>query len=257
MLLSQIPGYTAAVARAAAQEETLRRRAFLPHTTALCGVPVRAFTPRHFLILDELASPFLTGAIAGPEHVAQFFWVVSPAFLLPSPEVSLRAVDAARTAYIAGVEKEVRGKVRRVGGIATRVRFGPALREIDAYLDAALFDRPSGGKDSTARPDVSFAAALVDEIASNYGWPDEVLDARGQPVWNAGILDKPLARLCQYRRRIWKRDAARLGHDLTLPNRLSDAAARDFLARPSVAARVARSLARQNRGSKPRKGGNP
>jgi len=239
MLLSKIPGYTAAVARAAAQEETLRRRAFLPHTTALCGVPVRAFTPRHFLILDELASPFLTGTTAGPEHVAQFFWIVSPAFLLPSPEVPMREVKTARSAFI--------------GRIATRVRFGPALREIDAYLDAALFDRPSGG-DSTARPDVSFAAALVDEIASNYGWPDEVLDARGQPVWNAGILDKPLARLCQYRRRIWKRDAARLGHDLTLPNRLSDRVAQDFLARPATQRRIARALARQNRGTKPRKG---
>jgi hypothetical protein len=151
----------------------------------------------------------------------------------------MREVKTARSAFI--------------GRIATRVRFGPALREIDAYLDAALFDRPSGG-DSTARPDVSFAAALVDEIASNYGWPDEVLDARGQPVWNAGILDKPLARLCQYRRRIWRRDAARLGHDLTLPNRLSDRVAQDFLNRPATQRRIARALARQNRGTKPRKG---
>ena len=239
MLLSKIPGYTAAVARAAAQEETLRRRAFLPHTTALCGVPVRAFTPRHFLILDELASPFLSGQTIGPVDVAQFFWITSPSFLLPSPEISLRLVKTARSEFISG--------------IANRVRFGQALREIDAYLDAALFDRPSAGGDSTARPDVSFAAALIDEIASNYGWPDEVLDNRGQPVWNAGILDKPLARLCQYRRRIWRRDAARLGQDLSLPNRLSDAAARNFLARPSVQTRVAKSLARQNRGSKPPK----
>ena len=205
MLLSKIPGLTKAVAKAAAIEDTIRRRAFLPHVTTLCGLAVRPFTPRHFLFLDEARSPFLSGHIPGPEHVGIFLWLVSTDFVLPSPQIPLSNVRQRRHAF-----------TQRIG----RIPFIKALTEIGAYLDEALLDRPGGGGGDD--PIASFAAVLVDDIAAAYGWQDEILDADGQPVHGAGILDKPIARLCQYRRLIWRRDCP----SMPVTNRLCDTARR-------------------------------
>lgn len=211
MLLKNIPGYKKAVDAAVRQEQTLRRRAFLPHVSAIGKLPVRAFTPRHFLILDELESPFLSGTNPGPEHLAQFLWVVSPEFLIPSPETPLREVQKARAAFVARI---------------ARLKFDATLKSINTYIDDALFDRSSGGDDDD-RPLACWVAGIINDVAGAYGWPDEILDARGQPIFGAGIMDKPFARLCQYRRMIWLSKYP----DINLPNRLSDAAGRRAIRR--------------------------
>lgn len=212
MLLDQIPGLQRAVRKAVALEESVRRQAFLPCVHRICGVDVRPFTPRHFMILDEAVSPFLghPGSISA-EHVAQLLWVVSPQFLTPTLPVTLREVRAARLAFAARIRK---------------VRYEAARRQLRDYLDHAFLDAPRGGGDDE-RPLASTPAFLVDRFASAYHWPVEQLDARGQPIPGAGILDKPFAQLFQLSRLI----SLRTDPHFVAVNPLSDRVERECVRR--------------------------
>lgn len=209
VVLDKIPGLKAAVRRAARIEDGVRRRSFFTAAARLAGVPVLPFTPRHYLFLDEARSPFLLGGKKDAGHIAQFLWIVSPDFLMPTHRLSLAEVRAARRAF-----------VRKIAG----VRYGRALQAIYGYLDEALFDAPAGGDDdgTRERPIASLGASLIDEFAGRYGytWPPQVLDDRGQPIHGAGILDMPFALLLQLRRLA----TVRLDPDAHVGNPLSDKA---------------------------------
>lgn len=164
MDLDQIPGLAKAVARAEAQAEARRDFSFTTATVLLAGVECRQLTARHLLILFAARTPFLYGGFREPEHVAQFLWIVSPEF----------STDAkTRKAFIERAKK---------------IKYLPAIKAIERYLEEALADFPkASAKKDTGSVLASFVGYLVHLIAKTYGWDDEA------------ILDKPVARLCQYR----------------------------------------------------------
>lgn len=208
MLLDQIPGLKRARETAIAREESLRRRAFMPCALRLCGIDVHPFTPRHFLILDEAANPLIGGAgTVMAEHVAQFLWIVSTAFVFPTRQLSLREVKQRRGAFAA--------RLRRVPYLRAR-------RQIKAYLDEAWFDAPPGDGSHEA-PIASTAAFLIDRFAASYHWPAETLDVQGQPVHGGGTLDWPFAQLFQLNRLI----SVRTDRDYHPANPLSDRVERE------------------------------
>lgn len=189
MLLDKIPGYKEAIAQAAAEEEALRDLAFLEADLDICEVPVRQLTPRHLLLLFAARSPFLCGGVCAPEHIAQFLWIVSPAFV-PDGD--------ARQAFLAV--------------IGSRVEYEPARIAIEAYVAQALMDRPgvSGAKSIAI---TSFVAVLVHIFASAYGWT------------RREILDTPLAALYQLRRLIERERNPKA----IFFNRLTDKAQREIV----------------------------
>ncbi|MES2568566.1 MAG: hypothetical protein V4710_00755, partial [Verrucomicrobiota bacterium] len=143
----------------------------------IAGVTVRQITIRDLLILLHSRSPFLTGAEVQPEDVAVILHLLSPGFD-PSPEARAKTMET-----------------------IADVPFVRARDQLHALIDATFSDRPAtSGPDRAAI--VSFAASMVHPIAAAYGWPDEVLDAKGKPIQGAGILDKPIARIYQYFRLI-------------------------------------------------------
>jgi hypothetical protein len=167
-----IPG----LARAKRVEETLRVTPFLPIGEEINGIRVRQLTARHLGILIEARSPFFLNTRPDREDILIFLWVVSHAY---RPDGMGRAESN-----------------RIVAAAPHGARFA---RAIERYIKRALFDKPPasiGGVVISA----SYLAGMVHKIAFAYGWPDEVLDSEGLPVPNAGILDKPIARLFQYRK---------------------------------------------------------
>lgn len=206
MELDKIPGLKRAVAKAARIEDATRRRAFLSSATRIAGVPVLPLTARHFILLDEARSPLVFGGQKSVGHVGQFLWIVSRDFLMPTHQVPLRQVRAAMRTFTQGI---------------AGLRYGRALKAIGAYLDDALFDAPKRISGYAERPIASLGASLVHEFGRAYSWKPEILDARGQPIHGAGILDMPFAWLLQLRRLI------RQEHDPEgdVGNPLSDAAA--------------------------------
>jgi len=205
MLLDKIPGLKRAEARAKQKEEEIRRRAFLPCCLQICGINVRALTPRHYILLDEMRSPFFHGGDALPEDVAAFLWVVSTEFLHPANEIPSKELKAARSAFI-----------HRIG---PKVKFAKAVKEIRAYVSDALFDAPAAGDDSSPQY-ASFAAHLVERF---HPLPDGQFDSRGQPIPGAGTLDIPFAQIFQ---RLRVKDA-KANPDYTPPNPLSDKVVRE------------------------------
>jgi hypothetical protein len=187
MRLDQIPGR----AKAIAQETAMRERAFLPLCHAICGVRVVPLTLRHLTLLHAVASPLLICGGAGDlAACAQYLWFVSTENLLPSLQVSEREVRAARNAWALRIWPRLTRRGRKLGSL---------LKAIAAHVQDAMFDIPSGGGSSDA-PVTHFCAAVIDEFASAYSWPIQVLDARGQPVHAGGILDIPFSQLVQIRR---------------------------------------------------------
>ncbi len=184
MELAKIPGYNEAIADAAAEEMRLRDRAFLDLPEQICGIQVRPLTPRLCGILFSIKNPLLCGGKWNPvsesEQILMFLWVVSPRFS--------RSDDAARIAFIAEH--------------SLQLKLPDALNETYAFLDRMLFDAPPGARQKNAVVNTSWIASLNHRIAEKYGWQDEVLDAHGEPVIGAGIMDKPLPRLFQYLREI-------------------------------------------------------
>ncbi len=163
------------ISRAERLEDYWRDFAFLGlndeiRTAGRHTVEVRQLTLRMFVQLCAVRSPFLVGGHVGPEHVAQILWRLSPAY-------DARATDPeARKKFVATI---------------LHLPFELSVRAIKRYLDRMLIDKPpqSTAKNGT-RPDTSFAASAIHQLASEYGWSDE------------SILDLPIPRLFQYMRKI-------------------------------------------------------
>lgn len=165
---NEIPGY----AKAIAKEQTVRDLAFLDAPLPLCGIRVRQFTPRHWILLQRCGCPFLVGGPVTRDDVFMFLWFVSPEYCL----------DLAKRDEFLRVLCEV-GKDCH------------PIKEIEAYLDDAFQDMPggAGAREGMVKSYMASVTVLVDAIAAEYGWDDDA------------ILEKPLARLFQYMRRIAQR----------------------------------------------------
>src|SRR5216117_1625394 len=163
------------IARAERLEDYWRDFAFLGLTdevrvTGRRTVEVRQLTLRMFNQLCAVRSPFLVGGRAGPQHMAQILWRLSPRYddRLTDPE--------ARKKFVATIAD---------------LPFRSASRAITRFLDRMLIDKPPQiGKSNGTRPDTSFAANAIHQLANEYGWSDET------------ILDLPMPRLFQYMREI-------------------------------------------------------
>lgn len=155
-------------AAAVNSEQVNRDLAFLPECLPICGVPICHITARHFLLLAGCRNRFIAGGQLRAEDVAMFLWFMSPRYSTTPGE---------REAFVAEY-------VRPLDFVA-------ACREIVAYLGRAFQDSnpaDGGGKEFT-----SPVAGIIDLLAAEYGWDDDA------------ILDKPLARIFQYFRRIQMR----------------------------------------------------
>jgi len=146
-----IPGFREAVEK----ENRERDVPWLGLTEFIAGVEVLPFTPRHYLILTAIGSPFLLGGAPTAVEVIQFLWIVSPGFI---PGRSMCA-------------RWHRWKfVRR----NRKLDWASAVKAIDDYLDGA-FENAIGGSVS-AKSYFSSLAGIVDCMASEYGWTeDEIL----------------------------------------------------------------------------------
>lgn len=164
--LNAIPGYREAVER----ENNVRDNAFLGIAEKICGIEVFSMTPRHFLILDGIGSPFVTGGSILPEEVVRFLWIMSPRFRI------VRSFHdwIARWRFAASCRK---------------LNWETSIKAIFAYLEETFMDRPGANSASNSvGSNWSWLAAMVDAIARNYHWSEET------------ILNTPLKRLFQYRK---------------------------------------------------------
>jgi len=142
-------------------------------------IEVRQLTLRMFIQLCAVRSPFLVGGNVGPEHVAQILWRLSP-------DYDRRASTDARKEFVASISD---------------LPFRTSVRSITRFLDRMLIDRPPGSsKSNCQKPDTSFAASMVHQLAISYGWSDDA------------ILDLPMPRLFQYLRKIHRSNDPELAY---------------------------------------------
>jgi hypothetical protein len=185
VFLSEIPGYRRCAERAEKLEDARRDYAWLnlDYELNIAGAQprgegspatgrkliVRPLSLRMFTQLCAVRSPFLMGGSIRAEHVAQILWRISPSYSPTDKE--------SRLAFLASI---------------AHLPFSGTVRAINRYLDLMLFDRPatSPARGKGHGPDTSFAASIVHEMASAYGWSSET------------TMDVPLPQLFQLLRKI-------------------------------------------------------
>lgn len=134
------------------EQQAARESAYIECPETLCGVEVLPFQVKHLVILDLLGSPFIDGGNPDPGDVAQFLWIVSPAF-----------------------EWNNRKKRDRFTKRLRRVPFAEAVTEILKYVADAFEDAPGRKEDDGRPPVVGWPAHLVHLFASEYGWTEQVV----------------------------------------------------------------------------------
>lgn len=153
---------------AAARAQFNRNAAFAPVNERICGIEVLPLTVWHVTALDAINSPFVSGSQTAPtpEQIAAFIWLVHPHY---SPRSRFRRWRVLR-------------RVAHLGYLE-------AVNAVVGYVNEAFSDRPAGreaaGRKSTTSY-FSMAAAIIDELASEYGWPE------------SAVLHLPLKRAFQY-----------------------------------------------------------
>lgn len=175
-----IPG----LAKAERDFQALQIEGFLGVEAPIAGVEVRPFTPRMFLELDFAGNELLAGVRdPDPIHVEQFLWRISAGFSREGGDLSNRA-SPRRTV---------------VAALACHP-YIETVEQIHEYVKLSWASEPmpfnrSDGKKRRRRPRSAgtWISAIVDAIASQYGWPEDV------------ILDCPFRRLFQYLNRILER----------------------------------------------------
>ena len=128
------------------RENDIRDAAFLELNTVIAGVELRQMTPRDFLILSGIGSPFMDGGIPRSSDVIKFMWFLSP-------EYRHRDTDSAK----------------RFASIARKKNGLELLRGIYKYLADTFQDSPGGGK-SSGPSYAGWCAYIIDALASEYGW---------------------------------------------------------------------------------------
>ena len=147
-------------AEAVYRESSLREAAFLPITLDIAGVEVKPLTPRMFIVLDFLQSPFITAKDeldAG--DIANFLWVVSTQYELNNPTKKEEFLQK----VVADVEVDT------------------CIKDISTYVQEAFIDAPSIPMvtDKSPRqkqnniPFYAWVVNYIDVLAHEYGWDDE------------------------------------------------------------------------------------
>lgn len=158
-----IPGYREAIA-----QERADRDLALMETIPICGLSCRQLSLRTCILLNECDNAFISGGrVATPEEVAVFLWFLSPDYCL-DPKARERFVK------------------KKVAPIFKAGKFLWCVMEINQHLRRAFRDSPGGGMRN--KEYVNAGAAVVDTLASEYGW-----SARD-------ILEMPLASIFLFQR---------------------------------------------------------
>ncbi len=206
------------IKRAERLEDYWRDFAFLGLTEKLRiagghSIEVRLLTLRMFVELCAIQSPFIIGGKIGPEDVAVLLWRLSPMYDTRSDKRWLWLKFRRRNA-----QREFMRSIKRLP-------FRSSLRACDRYLDRMLIDRPptTATKQAQCKPDTGFAANMIHQLASAYGWNDDQ------------ILDLPMPRLFQYLRRIQRA----INSELSRFNPIRDRMAKKITSKV-IAARKAR-----------------
>ena len=162
----EIPGYREAVER----ENSVRDAAFLDLPEFICGTQVNQITPQHFLILDGIGSPFVSGGTPTAEDVVKFLWILSPEFCRPT---------------------SIWNRIRRWRFTVScrNIDFFKAIGAIVRFIRETFHDSP-GGTGPRSAPIASCVAGPVHVLANKYGWSE------------AEILNLPYKRIFQYFRLI-------------------------------------------------------
>lgn len=168
--------YAALLAAAEAQENDRRAEDFLDIPRTVCGLPLRAMTPRDLLVLDYAKSPFVSGGEITAARVAQFLCALH---------------DNPPRGWLAN---------RRFFRHCAELIFADAVAEIRAYVDRVFADAPvvrgEGGKPIGAH----FVAPLIVSLCA--GIPGLTPQA---------VMNTPLPQLFQYRKVLDLEEARRTG----------------------------------------------
>lgn len=170
----EVPGLSEARRR----ERAIRESAFIDVPHWICDIPVRAFTLRHLLILDQLKNGFIVPCeYERPServaHALQFIWVCSAWYTVPTSYLQLLWMRYQRWKFIRHAE--------RLPALAV-------FASIEAYQADAFYDGP---KMMPGEPTgISYFCYIVGIVDALY--------AAGYPWSEQQILDMPLARLWQY-----------------------------------------------------------
>jgi hypothetical protein len=161
---NEIPGFRVALKR----ENDVRDAAFLDLTTDICGIPIRQMTARDLVILDGLDNPLVCGGLPTPEQLKQFLWLLSPGY-------------------------RDRATIRRwlFNSRVNALGYLRPYRRCLEYVRDTFQDSP-GGSAVQQRQYAGWCAHMVNAIAINYGWSEELIVGTEK---TPGI---PLKRLFQY-----------------------------------------------------------
>ncbi len=166
--------YAALHAAAEAEEGARRAEDFIDVSRTVCGLELRAMTPRDLLYLDYSGSPFIRGGEIGGEHAAQFLWQLSD----PQPR---------------GWWSE-----KRFFRHCAALNYDDSVAQIQKFLERTFADGPRRGGEPGEPIGTSFVAPLIVRIAA--GIPSLTPPA---------IMDTPLPQLFQYQKIIAIEDARR------------------------------------------------
>lgn len=153
--------------REAREQESFHRAcAFGVEREFICGMTVLPLAIWHVMVLDAIQSPFVgRSERCRVEDIVNFLWIVSPHYRPNAMDRKWFWLTRCR-----------------------KLKASEAVKAIVAYVSEAFADGPSASNDGASY--YSAAAALVDLIASQYGWSEQE------------ILRTPLKRCFQYRKAI-------------------------------------------------------
>ena len=182
-------------------ESEVRESSMLPINLKLLDIPVKQFTPLHYIYLDFADNPHINNKREpNINDTMQFLWIVSVDYKANDA----KAFDEFRNKYLLMDHQSMCG-------------------EINEYLSYALMDIGIGKYDDnkpeqklTSLPTYGWIIPYVDILAKQYGWTDDY------------ILNLPFARILQYVRYIQYRSATESGGKLELKNALSDPVVNEF-----------------------------
>lgn len=174
------------------KESCIREFSFLPFHNEIAGIKVNQFTPRMFMFLDWLDSPFI------------------------HPKESILIGDLLQFLYVVSVDYNPSDKdgLLKFSELHSDINVTQTMMEVFDYINDVRLDEPPStvGESSNKRPYTAMIVPYIDMLASEYGWKDEY------------IMDLPFARMFQYVKAIQIRKANAAGTNPILFNKLSDKA---------------------------------
>lgn len=192
--LSQKLEVTPEVADAIAHERLVRDVAFLPVTESIAGFEVLPINLEHLILLQLAGSPLLSGKLPSPAQLAQFLWVLNPAYHPQGGAARKRFLRQCRQ-FMPRPAPFFNFWIFRKRWLQQNAKhLARAAAVIDAahaYVFEAFQDRPAHNKAAESRPEYySDACYFCALFGREFGWTQ------------AETLRTPLKRIFQYLKEI-------------------------------------------------------